>query len=45
LNGSAQVSGSAVYNFEVVPEPSTLALAALAAAAGIPLARLRRRGR
>lgn len=45
LNGSTQVSGSAVYNFEVVPEPSTLALAALAAAAGIPLARLRRRGR
>jgi surface-anchored protein len=45
LNGSTSVSGSAVYNFEVVPEPSTLALAALAAAAGIPLARLRRRGR
>ncbi|MFM7136959.1 MAG: choice-of-anchor M domain-containing protein [Planctomycetota bacterium] len=43
LNGSIQVSGSAVYNFEVVPEPSTLALAALAAAAGIPLALRRRR--
>jgi surface-anchored protein len=45
LNGSNQVSGSAVYNFEVVPEPSTLALAALAAAAGVPLALRRRRCR
>lgn len=44
LNGSTSVSGSAVYNFEVVPEPSTLALAALVAAAGVPLA-LRRRSR
>lgn len=45
LNGMTQVSGSAVYSFQVVPEPSTLALAALAAAAGIPLAHLRRRSR
>ncbi len=43
LNGATSVSGSAVYNFEVVPEPSTLALAALAAAAGVPLALRRRR--
>ena len=43
LNGATQVSGSAVYNFQVVPEPSTLALAVLAAAAGIPLALRRRR--
>jgi len=45
LNGATQVSGSAVYTFQVVPEPSTLALAALAAAAVVPLSRLRRRGR
>lgn len=45
LNGATQVSGSAVYNFQVVPEPSTLALAALAAAAGIALALRRRRRR
>jgi surface-anchored protein len=45
LNGSTSVSGSAVYNFEVVPEPSTLALAALAAASGVPLALRRRRRR
>jgi surface-anchored protein len=43
LNGTTPVSGSAVYTFQVVPEPSTVALAALAAAAAIPLARLRRR--
>jgi surface-anchored protein len=44
LNGATQVSGSGVYTFQVVPEPSTLALAALAAAAALPLARrLRRR--
>lgn len=42
LNGATQVSGSAVYSFQVVPEPSAIALAALAAAAAVPLARLRR---
>lgn len=36
LNGATQVSGSGVYTFQVVPEPSALALAALAAAATIP---------
>lgn len=44
LNGATQVSGSGVYTFQVVPEPATLTLAALAAAAAVPLARrLRRR--
>ena len=42
LNGATQVSGSGVYTFQVVPEPSSLVLAALAAAAVVPLARLRR---
>lgn len=37
------VQGDAIYAFSVVPEPSLLALGACAAAAGIPLARLRRR--
>lgn len=45
LNGATHVSGSGVYTFQVVPEPSTLALAALAAAAAVPLVHLRRRGR
>jgi surface-anchored protein len=45
LNGATQVSGSAVYSFQVVPEPSTLALAGLAAAAILPLARLTGRSR
>lgn len=33
LNGATSVSGSAVYSFQVVPEPSSLALAGLGVAA------------
>lgn len=43
LNGSTPVSGSAVYTFQVVPEPGTLGLAALAASAAYLTHRRRRR--
>lgn len=45
LNGATQVSGSGVYTFQVVPEPSTGILALLAAAIPAVAGRLRRRRR
>ena len=45
LNGGTSVSGSAVYSFQVVPEPSSLALAGLGAAALAVAARRRCRRR
>jgi hypothetical protein len=42
LNGATPVIGSAVYTFQIVPEPSTLVLAAVAAV-GVAVNLVRRR--